>query len=320
MQLGTKSPLVCGERATMKIRIGVGFSGWPFDRTSDFWDFVDLVETSGLDSIWLNDRIRNLQPALEPITALAMIAGRTRRIKFGMSVAVLPVRDPTVLAKEIATIDFLSAGRMLPAFGLGVKNEAEWLAVGRTPQHRGAMTDEAVRLMRRLWSEEAVTHVGRFYQTHELTIQPKPVQQPLPVWFGGRSPAAYRRVGRLGDGFLGSYQPPAEAGKALCAIRQAAAEYERSVPEDHYGTIVPFHFGADDISGAVQALVKRIGPHVPFDSYAAGRTPDDVRRRIDEYVAVGVTKFVLRPMVTGPAVNEQFARLADVVVPQYHTT
>ncbi len=198
----------------MKIRIGVRFAGWPFERTRDFWDFVDLVEDSGLDSIWLNDRIRTSTPALEPITGLAMIAGRTERIKFGMSVAVLPVRDPLVLAKEIATIDFLSNGRMLPAFGLGVDNDAEWLAVGRTPRHRGAMTDEAVGLMRRLWSEDAVTHAGQFYHTHELTLYPKPKQQPIPIWFGGRSPAAYKRIGRLGDGFLGSFRPP----RRLCPL------------------------------------------------------------------------------------------------------
>jgi probable F420-dependent oxidoreductase len=303
----------------MKIRIGVGFAGWPFERTQDFWDFVDLVETSGLDSIWLNDRIRNPAPSLEPITTLAMIAGRTRHIKFGMSVAVLPVRDPIVLAKELATIDFLSDGRMLPAFGLGVDNEAEWLAVGKTPRHRGAMTDEAVPLMRRLWSEDAVTHTGQFYATHELTIQPKPLQQPLPVWFGGRSAAAYKRVARLGDGFLGSYQPPVEAGNAVHAIRQAAEEYQRVVPEDHYGTIIPFHLGDGDISVEIQALVKRINPRVPFESYAAWRTPDAVLRCIDAYVAVGMTKFVLRPMLSGPAVNDQFARLAEVVVPHYHT-
>jgi probable F420-dependent oxidoreductase len=302
----------------MTIRIGVGFSGWPFERTQDFWDFVDLVEESGLDSIWLNDRIRNPAPALEPITALAMIAGRTRRIKFGMSVAVLPVRDPLVVAKELATIDFLSGGRMLPAFGLGVPNDAEWLAVGKTPQHRGAMTDEAVPLMRRLWSEDAVTHTGHFYTTHELTIQPKPVQQPLPVWFGGRSDAAYKRVARLGDGFLGSYQPPEEAARAIQAIRQAAVACQRTVPEDHYGTIVPFHFGDDDISAEIATLVKRINPRVPFESYAARRTPEAVLRCIDNYVAVGMTKFVFRPMVTGPALYDQFARLAELVVPRYH--
>lgn len=303
----------------MKIRIGVGFSGWPFERTQDFWDFVDLVEESGLDSIWLNDRIRNPTPALEPISALAMIAGRTKRIKFGMSVVVMPVRDPIIVAKELATIDFLSDGRMLPAFGLGLNNDIEWLAVGKTRQHRAPMTDESVELMRRLWSEDAVTHSGRFYNTHELTIQPKPFQDPFPVWFGGRSPAAYKRVARLGDGFLGSYQSPADAGKAVCAIRQAAEEYERTVPEDHYGTIVPFHFGDADISQEIEILEKRIDPRVPFDSYAAWRTPDAMLRRIDEYISVGITKFVLRPMVSGPAFYDQFVRLADVAVSHYHT-
>src|SRR5215471_1117883 len=286
---------------TMKIRIGVGFGGWPFERPKDFWDFVDIVEESGLDSIWINDRIRNPAPALEPITALAMIAGRTQRIKFGMSVAVLPVRDP-----------------LLPAFGLGADNEAEWLAVGRTPKHRGAMTDEAVPLLRRLWSEDVVTHMGQFYTTHELTIQPKPKQQPIPIWFGGRSPAAYKRVARLGNGFLGSYQPPEEAGKAVCAIRQAAEEYQRSVPEDHYGTIVPFHFGDEDISAEIAALVKRINPRVAFETYAAWSTPDAVLRCIDAFVDVGITKFVMRPMISGPTINDQFARLAELVVPRYH--
>jgi probable F420-dependent oxidoreductase len=302
----------------MKIRIGVGFAGWPFERTADFWEFVDLVEESGLDSIWLNDRIRNPTPALEPITALAMIAGRTTRIKFGMSVAVLPVRDPLIVAKELATIDFLSDGRMLPAFGLGVDNEAEWSAVGKTPKHRGPMTDEAVALMRRLWSEDAVTHHGQFYATYELTIQPKPHQQPMPIWFGGRSPAAYRRVARLGDGFLGSNQPPADVAEAIGAIRQAADKYQRQVPEDHYGTIVPFHIGPDDISAQLEALVRRVNARGPVESFAAWPTPEAVLRCIDSYVAVGVTKFVFRPLISGAAINDQFARLARIVVPRYH--
>jgi probable F420-dependent oxidoreductase len=303
----------------MKVRIGVGFAGWPFERTADFWQFVDLVEVSGLDSIWLNDRLRNPTPALEPIAALAMIAGRTQRIKFGMSVAVLPVRDPLILAKELATIDFLSEGRLLPAFGLGVDNEAEWVAVGKTPKHRGAMTDEAVPLMRRLWSEDAVTHCGQFYATHELTIQPKPRQQPMPVWFGGRSPAAYRRIARLGDGFLGANQPPSDLARAITAIRQAAEAYQRVVPEDHYGTIIPFHLGQDDISAQIAALVRRANPGVPVASYAAWPTADAVLRCIDAFVSVGVTKFVFRPLISGPATNDQFARLADLVVPRYHS-
>jgi alkanesulfonate monooxygenase SsuD/methylene tetrahydromethanopterin reductase-like flavin-dependent oxidoreductase (luciferase family) len=179
------------------------------------------------------------------------------------------------------------------------------------------MTDEAVELMRRLWSEDRVTHEGAFYKTHELTIQPKPMQQPIPIWFGGRTQAAYRRVARSGDGFLGAYQTPADCGKAVGAIREAAETYERAVPEDHYGTIVPFHLGDEDISHEVEALVKRF-PKMPFDAYAAWRTPDALLRRIDDYVEAGITKFVMRPMATGAALYKQFARLAKVAVPHYH--
>jgi alkanesulfonate monooxygenase SsuD/methylene tetrahydromethanopterin reductase-like flavin-dependent oxidoreductase (luciferase family) len=125
-------------------------------------------------------------------------------------------------------------------------------------------------------------------------------------------------VGRLGDGFLGSYQPPEDAGQAVCAIRQAAEAYQRLVPEDHYGTIVPFHFGDEDISTEIATLVKRINPRVPFETYAAWRTPDAVLRCIDAFVEVGITKFVMRPMISGPTMYDQFVRLAELVVPRYH--
>jgi alkanesulfonate monooxygenase SsuD/methylene tetrahydromethanopterin reductase-like flavin-dependent oxidoreductase (luciferase family) len=227
-----------------------------------------------------------------------------------------------VLAREIATLDFLSDGRLLPAFGLGLNLESEWSAVGRTTENRGAMTDEAVQLMRRLWSEDAVTHEGRFYRTRGLTINPKPKQRPIPVWFGGRSPAAYRRVGRLGDGFLGSFQSAADLGQAVVAIREAAEQNARKVPDDHFGTIVPFHFGDSDVGAALANLGRRLDPRSqpasPLESYVAWRTPDAVRRRIDEYVAVGVSKFVFRPLASGPEVINQFDQLAQAVVSHYH--
>ena len=303
----------------MKIRIGVGFAGWPFERTKDFWDFVDLVEDSGLDSIWLNDRIRNPAPALEPISGLAMIAGRTRRIKFGMSVAVLPVRDPLNLASELATIDFLSEGRMLPAFGLGVDNEAEWLAVGRTPQHRGAMTDEAVPLMRRLWSEDAVTHQGRFYHTHELSLNPKPhaTTHARVVWraFAG----CLQTCGAAGRWLFGllSAAGGSRAGRVLPSAKRQSNMSVRC----RRTTMAPscrFTLAMRILVPEIAALVKRINPRVPFEEYAAWRTPDAVLRCIDAFVSVGITKFVFRPMVTGPTINDQFARLAEVVVPRYH--
>jgi hypothetical protein len=121
---------------------------------------------------------------------------------------------------------------------------------------------------------------------------------------------------RVGVGFAGW---PTEVAKAICGIRQAAEEFQREVPEDHYGTIVPFHIGHDDISAQIEALVRRGNPRVSFESYGAWPTPDAVLRCIDAYVAVGVTKFVFRPLISGAAINDQFARLAQVVVPRYHT-
>lgn len=305
----------------MKIRIGVGLPGWPFSSAEAFRDFVDLVETSGLDSIWLSERLRGAGGSPEAIATLSLVAGRTRRIKFGTSVMVLPARDPILLARQIATLDFLSDGRMLPAFGVGLNVEAEWRAIGRGTENRGEMMDEAVHFMRRLWTEDAVTHEGRFYRSHELTITPKPRQRTVPIWFGGRTPAAYRRIGRIGDGFLGSFQSPEEIGAAVAFIRQAASENGREIPADHFGTIVPFHFGDGDVSAAVQSLSKRLDPGArqsPFESYVAWRTPEAVCRRIDEYVDKGVTKFVFRPLAGGAELMTQFEQLAEAVVSRYH--
>ncbi len=105
----------------MALRIGVGFGGWPFAaRDPDLlWEYVDAAEALDIDSIWLSDRIVSSTLSLEPLIALSFIAARTTRMKFGTSVLALPLRNPTVLAKEIATLDFLSGGRALPAIGLG---------------------------------------------------------------------------------------------------------------------------------------------------------------------------------------------------------
>ena len=99
---------------------------FPFSSTDGFWRWVDLCEAGGIDSIWQTDRIVSRQPILECMTALAAIAGRTRRIKFGVNVVSLALRDPVLLAKQCATIDVLSQGRLLPGFGIGSPQGPEW--------------------------------------------------------------------------------------------------------------------------------------------------------------------------------------------------
>src|SRR5437588_11961815 len=141
----------------MKVRIGYGLGTQGSD-TGRFGAMVDALEGHGFDSLWLSERITG--GAVDPVVGMAFAAGRTRKLKFGTSVMVLPGRNPALLAKELASLDRLSEGRLLPAFGLGVADPAEHQAFGVTGRERGPWVEEALPLLRRLWSEDAVDHDG----------------------------------------------------------------------------------------------------------------------------------------------------------------
>src|SRR4029450_11745152 len=145
----------------MKRRVGLGLANFPFSDARAFWRWIARCEESTVDSIWQTDRLVTPAPQLESMTTMAALAGATRRLQFGMNVTVIPYRDPLVLARECATIDYLSNGRLLPAFGVGPDIAPEWKATGRPTAGRGAFTDEALGVMKRLWEEDAVTFKGR---------------------------------------------------------------------------------------------------------------------------------------------------------------
>jgi len=167
---------------------GIGIMEFPFDTTSAFWKWVDLCEAGGIDSIWQTDRLISKQPILECMTALAAIAGRTKRIKFGVNVVSVAMRDPVLLAKQCATLDFLSNGRLLPGFGIGSPRGPEWTAMHLDPKTRGRKTDEALEIIARLWTGEKLDFTGKHFQLTGASIAPLPVpmsamRQPL---FGSR--------------------------------------------------------------------------------------------------------------------------------------
>ncbi|MEM7413136.1 MAG: LLM class flavin-dependent oxidoreductase [Myxococcota bacterium] len=282
----------------MAVRIGVGLAGFPFEGPADFWRWIELCEASDVDSFWQSDRLISRAPGLDSIATMGALAGGTSRLKFGMSVTVVSFRDPLVLAKECATIDYLSNGRLLPAFGVGTGGAPEWRALGISEKRRGARADEALTLLARLWSEESVDFEGEFYRYEGVTIAPRPVQQPLPLWIGGSSPAAIRRTARLGTGWLAGIQTPAEAAPVVAAIRDASAEAGRPVDAEHYGAGFPFRFGSQD-DAAVQQTARgfqRFRPDFDLDAYLAVGDAATVLARIEEYRRAGMTKFVLRPV------------------------
>jgi len=304
------------------IKLGVGLNAAP-DRTPErFWSWIDLCEREGIDSIWLSDRVTGRQPNLEPIAALAAIAGRTRRMKFGPSVLVLPLRQPVILAKEVATIDFLSNGRMLLAVGVGQDDEREWQACGVPKGERGDRVDEAILLLRRLWTEDSVTFRGRYFQTDDVALMPKPIQQPVPIWIGGHTEAALRRTATLGDGWLPSFLTPEEFAEGLATIHRYEREANRQIEDDHFGTFLLYH-----IARSRNQAIAAVGDHLvrparlrdrsldkPY--YALG-TAADVCAAVEQYRAVGATKFVMRPVGPPDAIAEQLEALGRDVIPQF---
>jgi probable F420-dependent oxidoreductase len=306
----------------MSVRIGIGGSGLPFGDAAAFWRWVDYCEGSEIDSLWLSDRLVSTQLTLEPMAALAAIGGRTTRIKFGMNAIVLPSRDPLVLAKECATVDYLSGGRLLPAVGVGGDAAPEWQATGRGPTGRGVQSDEMLQIMARLWAEDHVSFQGKYYSYDDVSISPKPVQSPLPIWIGGSSPAAIRRTARYGTGWLaGGAQSTEQVAGVVTAIKAALAESGRSIDDDHYGASFSFRFGSWEepvVERSAQALSARLGGADPRPSMAVGNA-DAIIDMARAYREAGISKFVLRPIVASEAeIVEQCRRLNAEVIPAVH--
>ncbi len=293
----------------MGVRVGVGIGSFGFEEASGWFRFVERLERAGVDSFWQTDRLVSREPYLEAMSAMAALAGATERIKFGMNAVVIGFRDPLLLAKQCATIDYLSGGRLLPVFGVGADGAPEWQATGRSPARRGRCANEALALLSRLWSEESVDFEGEFYRYEGARIEPRPVQQPLPLWIGGSSKAAIRRTARLGTGWLAGITAPGLVGPVIRSIQAEARAVGRTIATDHFGATIPFRFG-----GADDPMAKRLAARAG-DALVIG-TPADLIARARAYQEAGASKFVMLPLATGEHdILQQTAPLLAEVIP-----
>lgn len=273
----------------MKVRIGLGLGTRTRLHGPEFGHLADELERLAFDSLWVSERIGADAP--DPLVAMSFAAGRTSRLKFGMSVMVLPGRNPVVLAKSLATLATMSGGRLLPAFGLGAVQPLEQQAFGVERSERARWFDESLSVMRQCWSGEPVVHEGERYHFDGVVVRPVP--QRLDVWLGGYAPSELRRVGRSADGWLPSFITPDEALAGRTAIESIAAEHEREIEDDHYGVLIPYSLG--ELPDAfVTQLAKRRPDLDPLDV-----VPTDweaLRALIRRFVDVGTTKFVVLPL------------------------
>lgn len=181
-------------------KIGLAFvNPAPLTKPNFVVNFAKKCEEVGLHSFWIIDRIA--YDNLEPLTVLAAAAGATQKIRLGTSVLLPNLRHPTLLAKTVATIDFISNGRVILGVGFGSR-QSDFSAVEVPYEGRGSRAVECVQLMKRLWTEENVTHKGRFFNVNNLTIGPRPIQRPIPIWTGGSAEVSLKRAGTWANGFI----------------------------------------------------------------------------------------------------------------------
>ena len=288
----------------MKVRIGVSLG--PAGTPEAFADAVDLLEQAGADSLWLPENVYS--PLVEPFTGMAFALSRTRRLKAGSGVSVLPGRHPVLVAKQLASLAGLAPGRVLPVFGLLPAQPAERVLFPVPDGKLAAVFDESLQLLRLLLTAEKVSFDGEFFTVSDASVGSLPAK-PLDIWLGGSAPAGLRRVGRLADGWLGSLLTPEEAGAAVAVILQAAAEARREVDRDHFGLSLPVALAGNGpgngpgnghgIPPALLASISRRRPDAdPATLVAAGW--DGARRMIGQYVEAGLSKFVVRAAGPGP--------------------
>jgi probable F420-dependent oxidoreductase len=268
----------------VKIRFAVSPGSEPLD-AARIASLADALEASAFDGVWLSDL--PLANALEPLLGLALIAGRTDRLKLGANVVPLG-RNPFLLAKELAQLDQISDGRLLLSFVPGIDAPGEREALGTAGADRGALLEQSIALLRGWWAGETIDHAGA-----ALAPAARPLQDPLEIWLGGRGPKALARVGRIADGWLGAAVTPDEALDARRRIEESAAGAGREVDPEHYGMSIPYARlePPPSVLAGYRARRPDADPRATVAVGAAG-----LRSLVEGYIEAGLSKFVVRPV------------------------
>ncbi len=223
----------------------------------------------------------------------------------------LPGRNPALLAKEWASLDRLSGGRTLPAFGLGVADPREQQAFGVAREERAGWFDEALPLIRRMWTEDDVDHDGPRFSYRGLSVHPKPVQQPPDVWLGGRAKSELRRVGRLGDGWLPSFSTPAEVAAGRVLVEEAADQAGREIEVEHFGALVIYV--RDEIPELLSAAIAARRPGLDPNELIPVGLPA-VRAHLEAFLEHGFSKLVLVPAHEPNGWADELGEVADEIL------
>jgi probable F420-dependent oxidoreductase len=284
-------------------------------------DTTAMLERLDFDSIWVGDHIAFTSPILDPLLQLAQAAAYSGKLTVGTCIYLLPLRPPASVAKMTSSLDHLSEGRFIFGVGVGGEFPREFEACGVPHNERGARLAEGVEIVRKLWTGEPVSHKGRFLSFSDVHMQPGALTPGgPPIWCGGRSDAALRRIGRMMDGWVSYVVTPEQFAKGLETITAAASEANRTLRR--FGTAHLLFTRIDDsrdraLDDAADLLSRRYAMDFrkPAERYAALGDPAAVADRLRAFHRAGVRHFILDLLGTVEERNAQLTRFAKEVRP-----
>ena len=287
----------------------------------DLPETVRLLDALGFDSIWSGDHVSFAGPILDPLIQLAQAAALSDRLKIGTAVYLLPLRHPAPVAKQVASLDTISNGRVIFGVGVGGEFPVEFALCGVPVEERGVRLSEGIRVLRTLWSGEAVAHDGRFYPFPEAAIQPPPAQPGgPPIWCGGRADAALRRAGRLADGWMSYVVDPKRYRRSLETIAAAAAAADRKL--ERFGTSHLLFVRLDkDRESALAFAAEFLSVRYAMDfsraaeRYCALGTAEEVADAIRAFHTAGMRHLVINVLAPESEKAAHLQRFGDDVLP-----
>jgi probable F420-dependent oxidoreductase len=284
------------------------------------------LETLGFEYAATGEHFMRGNPPLPTGAALPVLgvaAGATSRIRLLSSIVLAPLYHPVMLAKLAGTLDVASGGRLTLGVGIGGEFPVEFEAMGVAVRERGARTDESLIVMRRLWTEQHVTHEGRFYRLDDVTLSPPPAQRPHPpIWVSGRRDAAMRRAARLGDGWLPYFYSPAQYGESVARIRALAAEEGRDLARFQWAHLA-FICVAGSREEAARIAAERLGSRyrsraemlsIVGSCCILGPVPECVRQLV-AYVDAGARHIIFSWYGRPEDIPRQMETVAREIVP-----
>jgi probable F420-dependent oxidoreductase len=275
--------------------IGVTCGGvwWPAE-------CFQAVEEVGFDTLWTGEHVVFHRPILDAVPLLAGVAAVTQRVKIGPAAIMVTLRHPTMLAKELATLDRISDGRLVIVAGTGGDFPKEFEACGVPMAKRGLRTSETIELLRLYWTEERFSYPGQIYQLEDVWMEPKPKQSGgPPIWLAGRSDAAIKRAARLGDGYMPYMYTAKRCRESFDEVIAAASDLDVSLREDFTWSAFVYVSMHDDAERArelgIRDLSWRYGKDFApwIDKYCVYGTPDMCVEKLREFVDQGVDHLAL---------------------------